>query len=292
MKRPMVSALGPVLCCLSFLSFMASVHAEETDKDLPMQMVNFRMTDASGKTHELFTHADKKAVVLFSQLNGCPIVRQSFPYLEEIKAKYGPKGVEFLYFNSNEYDDDEAIVAEAKDYSVTVPIMHDRGATLSHVLQSERSGEIFVVDPKTWKITYRGMADDRFDYGLQRSLVEKFWLIDSLDALLAGEKARVRKTIAKGCLLPLELPDEARYVDQVVPVLDARLPNCGGAASWGDVPEMEARKKKAVFIDAMLTQRVPKDAACGEAGKEAPFTVGELLVLLKWLGFSGGPVAE
>ncbi len=292
MKSPMLSALGPVLCCLSFLSFMASVHAEETDKDLPMQMVNFRMTDASGKTHELFAHADKKAVVLFSQLNGCPIVRQSFPYLEEIKAKYGPKGVEFLYFNSNDYDDDEAILAEAKDYNVTAPIVHDSGATLSHVLQSERSGEIFVVDPTTWKITYRGMADDRFDYGLQRSLVEKFWLIDSLDAMLAGEKPKVSKTIAKGCLLPLELPEEAKFTEQVVPILDARLPMCAPGVSWATLTEFEARKKKATLVEAMLTQRVPANAECGKDGKEAPFTLGERLLLLKWLGYTGGPVAD
>ena len=51
-------------------------------------------------------------------------------------------------------------------------------------------GRVFVVDPRNWKLVYRGPVDDRLAYGAQRPAAAKHYLADALDAVLAGKAGR------------------------------------------------------------------------------------------------------
>ncbi len=239
--------------------------------DEPMHAPNFRLPDAAGQAHELYAHSNAKAVVLFVQMNGCPIVRQSYPYMEEIRAKYEPQGVVFLYINSNPWDTDESIVTECTEYAATVPVLRDRHRALAHALGFKRSAETFVLDPKSWRVLYRGMADDRFDYGLQRMSPSKFWLKDTLEAVVTGASPSAAPTVAKGCLLDLDFYSKLDFTKDIAPILTKAFP-----ARFGSTPKEEsARIESPLILGALLTGR--------SAGREIVFGKEEGDALAAWL---------
>lgn len=235
-----------------------------------MHAPNFRLLDTSGLMHELYTHADAKVVVLFVQMNGCPIVRQSYPYMEELRAKYGPQGAVFLYINSNPWDTSEAIAAECKEYAATAPVLRDTHRALAYALGFKRSAESFVLDPKTWNVVYRGMADDRFDYGLQRMSPSKFWLRDALEAMVNGVTPAVEPTVAKGCLLDLEFYSKPDFEKDVTPILRKAFP-----AKFATAPSQKSAMLEAqAILGALLTGR--------SAGRDIALSNEEAETLSAW----------
>lgn len=236
-----------------------------------MRAPNFRLLDTTGRSHELYAHADAKAVVLFVQMNGCPIVRQSYPYFEGLRAKYGPQGVVFLYINSNPWDTDESIAAECKEFAATAPVLRDAHRALAYALEFKRSAESFVLDPKTWNVVYRGMADDRFDYGLQRMSPSKFWLRDALEAMVKGEAVQFAPTVAKGCVLDLEFNSKPDFGKVIAPILTKALPTKFGTAP----SEKSAMLQGQAILGVLLTGR--------SAGRDIALTGDEAEALSAWL---------
>lgn len=252
MKQKMHIVYVCTLTILSLFSWNSAGEKMESTAGLPMHAPNFRLLDTQGESHELAAHKDAKVVVLFVQMNGCPIVRQSYPYLEEISAEYGPKGVVFLYVNSNPWDTNESIIEECKEYSATPPVLRDNTRALAHALGFTRSAEVFVIDPRSNDILYRGMADDRFDYGLQRMSPSKFWLRDTLEAVVTKEESVPEPTIVKGCVIDMEYYERPDFSKEVAPVLAAKLPTQYGA----EPSEAAVRTNPQPLLAALLTGRV------------------------------------
>ena len=169
---------------------------------LPTSLPEIKLSDQNGKAWDLHKEKDAKAAVIFIHGVGCPIVRQSAPTLEEIKKSFAPKGVEFFMLNSNPYDTVEDVKSEAKDFSVTMPILLDPKQETAKALKVERTATVIVAVPKeNWKIVYRGAVNDRFDYLAQRPQAKEEWLKDALNAVLEGKDVMVPVTQAKGCLI-------------------------------------------------------------------------------------------
>jgi peroxiredoxin len=161
---------------------------------------NFRLADHRGQAHALYDLANKKAVVIMVQGNGCPIVRQALPALAEMRAKYREQGVEFLLLNSNLQDQRAAVAREATDFKIDFPILLDEGQHIGEALHVVRTSEVFVIEPKTWKLAYRGPMDDRLSYEKQRP-AQHHYLADALNAIIAGQPVKTPKADGVGCLV-------------------------------------------------------------------------------------------
>ena len=161
---------------------------------------NFQLADQTGKSHTLYDAAGDKAIVLMVQGNGCPIVRQAIPALREIRDQYQSQGVEFLLLNSNLQDTAESIAREEKEFAFDLPILVDSGQHVGEQLGVQRTSEVFVIDPKTWTLAYRGPIDDRLHYERQRP-AENTYLKDALDAILAGQPVKVTQAPGVGCIV-------------------------------------------------------------------------------------------
>src|SRR5436190_2977520 len=86
----------------------------------PAHVDNFALLDQQGKSRELYYLSDKQAVVIMVQGNGCPITRNAWQALREVRAAYAAKGVEFLMLNSNLQDDRDSIRAEAGEFGYDI----------------------------------------------------------------------------------------------------------------------------------------------------------------------------
>jgi len=161
---------------------------------------NFRLVDHRGESHSLYDLTSKKAVVIMVQGNGCPIVRQALPALAEVRGKYGEQGVEFLLLNSNLQDKRELVAKEADEFKIDFPILVDETQSVGQALGVVRTSEVFVIEPKSWKVAYRGPMDDRLSYERQRPAKHNY-LTDALDAVVAGQPVKTPKADGVGCLV-------------------------------------------------------------------------------------------
>ena len=161
---------------------------------------NFRLSDQNGRTQELFRYADKKAVVLIVQGNGCPIFQKSVPKIISLRDRYASRGVAFLLINANPQDTRQAVAKQAADFGLEFPVLIDETQTVARALGIMRTAEALVIDPKTWTIVYRGAIDDGLYYGAEKPAGRRY-AADAIEAVLRGRKPAVERTEAFGCLI-------------------------------------------------------------------------------------------
>src|SRR5437763_11931488 len=208
---------------------------------MPKTVDNFMLVDAQHlEAHDLYRLADAKAIVLVSTGVGCPIARSMTPALKALRDKFAAQGVEMMLIDSNLQDSREAIAAEAKEYGIDIPILMDSNQLVGEALGVTRTAEVFVINPKTWQVSYHGPLDDRSDYGVQKAATQQF-ADEALSAVLAGKPAPAATQASKGCLV--DFPERGKaaqhakisYVKDVAPILEAKCVACheeGGIAPF------------------------------------------------------------
>ena len=164
------------------------------------KVADFKLVDSNGKLFELYKNADKKAIVIMVQGNGCPIVRLAVPAFREIRDQFAGKDVEFVLMNSNLQDDAKSVNEEAKEFEFKMRILLDSKQKIGETFGVVRTAEVFVIEPKTWTLKYHGSIDDRLSYEKQRP-VEHHYLKDALDSVLAGKPVATPYVNAPGCLI-------------------------------------------------------------------------------------------
>lgn len=261
----------------------------------PGQVVdNFRLLDQAGKSHELYYLSDMKAVVIMVQGNGCPIVRQALPALAEVRAKYRAQGVEFLLLNSNLQDTRELVAKEAADFKIDFPILLDESQLIGEALGVVRTSEVFVIEPKGWKLKYRGPMDDRLSYERQRP-AKHHYLTDALDAVLAGKPVKTPYADGVGCLVNFPERDrktshaQISYSNQIAPLLKDRCVVChqvGGVGPWAMTSHAMVKGFAPMIREVLRTQRMPPwhaDPHYGTFHNARALTNDERKLLVHWI---------
>ena len=183
-----------VLVCLAVTG--GAFAAQPGDK-----VANFTLTDHLGVSHELYKYADKEAVVLFVQGNGCPIARNHIHTYAELRDQYKNKNIAFLMINSNLQDSQKSIAKEAAEFKIDFPILVDAEQKVGEALHFERTADTFVINTKDWTIAYRGALDDRLGYETQKFESNHHYVADALDAVMADKPVEITAVEAKGCLV-------------------------------------------------------------------------------------------
>jgi peroxiredoxin len=163
-------------------------------------IADFTLTDQTGAAHELYALSGKRAVVIMTQSNGCPIVRLAVPALREIRERYRSQNIEFLLLNPTLQDTRDAVQREVEEFGFGMTVLLDRTQQVGEAWGVNRTAEVFVIDPKTWTLLYHGPIDDRLNYESQRP-VRHPYLTDALDALLANKPVAVASVASPGCLI-------------------------------------------------------------------------------------------
>jgi alkyl hydroperoxide reductase subunit AhpC len=193
MKRFSAMLLLPVLLLLATAS-----HADDYLKTIK----EFSLTDHRGVTHTMDEYVDKDYVVMYIHGSGCPIARLSVPTFLSIRDDYQPKNIQFLMLNSFIQDDIPRIAKEAEDFKIDFPILKDADQSVARSLGVERTAEVFIIDPKTRKVLFRGPIDDSLGYETQRVNTEHNYLRDALDTVMAGGTVNINDIPdSKGCLV-------------------------------------------------------------------------------------------
>jgi peroxiredoxin len=261
---------------------------------LPATVDDFRLTDQDLHSHQLSLLSDAKAVVLITQQNSCPVSRNIASSVKALQDQYTAKGVEFMMLNSTPSDQREDIVAEAKSYGYDLPILMDTNQLVGEQLGVTRTAEVIVIDPKSWKIIYRGPIDDRVTYERQKAHADHTWAKDALEATLAGKPVAVSHVQPVGCLISFteraNLPaTNISYVTTIAPMIEDKCVSCHQPGGIGPMPLTSYEKIKpfAPMIREMIrTQRMPPwraDPSVGHFLGDKSLSSDQIKTLVHWI---------
>lgn len=185
------------IAIFSMLSFVA--HAQDS---FLKSIKEFELVDHMGVTHSLDEYKDRDFIVMYIHGSGCPIARLSVPTYLSIQQEYADKNIEFLMLNSFIQDDIPRIQKEAEEFKITFPILKDADQSVARSMGVERTAEVFIIDPRTREIHFRGPINDQLGYETQRLEVNNHYLRDALNTVMSGGKVNMNDIPdAKGCLV-------------------------------------------------------------------------------------------
>lgn len=287
------------LLFFSLLTLAVSAHAV-----MPGDKVdNFTLLDHTGKAHELHYLSDMDAVVLMVHGNGCPIARNAIHTYHQLQEDYSSDKVAFLMINANFQDTRKSIAKEAEEFGIKVPILVDETQLVAESLGIERTADTFVIDPKSWKVVYRGSLDNRLGYETQKVKASENYVADALDAILAGNEVAVKTVEAKGCLvnLPgLERRDahaQISYSNEVAPILIENCVDChrdGGIGPFAMNSYTMIKGFAPMIREVVRTKRMPPwhaDPHIGTFENDRSLSIEEKQTLVHWIE-AGAPRGE
>ena len=116
----------------------------------------FSLLDQNGASHKMSLYDDHVAVALLVQANGDSTVARSMSAYNALKARFDRQGFEFLMINPMGLNNSDAVQQEVLGYGVDIPVLMDRSQSFSRALNISTVGEVFLFDPKTYTVKYRG----------------------------------------------------------------------------------------------------------------------------------------
>jgi thiol-disulfide isomerase/thioredoxin len=174
--------------------------------DLP----DFSLPGTDGKTYTPADFKDSKVLCIIFTSNHCPDAVAAAARTEQIHQDYKGKGVALVAVNGNNpgsltpdelgyspfNDSFEEMTPFAKDFGWTFPYLYD-GEKQAFVTAcgGQSTPHVFLFDADR-KLRYTGRMDDA---GRKSGAVEKSYLRDAIDALIAGSAVKEPVTRSFGC---------------------------------------------------------------------------------------------
>ncbi len=225
---------------------------------------DYALYDASGDFHRLSRYNDSKAIVLWVQGNGCPIVRNAITDFNAIVKDYSEKGITFFMLNSNTQDDRKETMKESTDFNFSVPVLMDQWQIIADELDIKITSEAIILHPTTREILFRGPLNNRLDYEAQKNEPTETYLRDALDAVLSDKTIQSKEEMTRGCtvtrLLKTSEDTMLTYTRDIAPILENNCIKChhpSGIAPWAMTDYKMVSGWSSMMKQVLLARRMP-----------------------------------
>ena len=249
---------------------------------------DFLLLDQHGDAHRMHYHRDAPAIVLVVHDSDCDTVGARLDDYRALRDDYAAQGVRVLLLNSSLADTRTRIAAAAQD--VDLPILDDDTQAIGRSLGITNTGEVIVVDPRSWRMVYRGPLDARSD-ATSADGSSGAWVRDVLDALLAGETPAYAERVATGSPVTFAEIDGAAisYSETIAPLLEEKCTAChvtGGIAPWAMSEYLMVKGFAPMIREVLRTRRMPPwhlDPEVGEWQHDASLSTEDRATILAWV---------
>lgn len=227
-----------------------------------------------------------KLLVLACTAADCPISKLYLPKILRMSKQF--PGVAWAMIGCNGTD---------KLDGVELPFVK------AGALKPHRTTEVFVIDSAN-VLRYRGAIDDQYGIGYERDKADKNYLVDAIEAILAGKTVPVLATEAPGCAVEGESKPlagaKATYHKDVAPLLQRACQECHRPGEIGpfSLLRYEQARAAAKRMKEVVTQRrMPPWHANPEHGKwenDRRLSDQEIATIRSWIdaGCPEGDKAE
>ena len=145
---------------------------------------------------------NNRAVAVIFSCNHCPYVRAWEDRMIAIQRDYAVQGVALVAINSNDAtkypeDDMEHMKTRAAERGFNFPYLRDDSQAVARAYGGTHTPHVFLLDADG-VLRYRGAIDDNYE---NPDAVQRSYLRDALDAVLAGQSPATATTQAVGCTI-------------------------------------------------------------------------------------------
>lgn len=163
-------------------------------------MADVKMKGVDGKEVALADVKKPAGTLVVFTCNHCPYAKMWESRIVELGNTYAAKGIGVIAVNANDPkvapdDSFEGMQQRAKERGIKYPYVVDATSNLARAFGATKTPEAFLFD-KDGKLAYHGTIDDN---GQEPEKVEKPYLKNALDAVLAGGQVPVKETKSIGC---------------------------------------------------------------------------------------------
>lgn len=249
-----------------------------------LQVDNFVLLDHRGDAHELFYHRGAPAVVIMAYNQNCKAATDAIPAMQTLQSKYNDQ-VEFWLLNSDATVDRKALAQHAAASGITLPILQDDTTLISESLQAQYAGEVLVLDPRSWRVAYRGSVQSEGKTATSA-------IGDTLNALASGQTLETRSETVQGC--EITYPDRSEtasisYANTIAPLLQQKCVVChteGGLGPWAMNSYTMIQGFAPMIREVVRTKRMPPwhaDPHIGQWKNDISLTTEETRQLVHWI---------
>ena len=251
---------------------------------------NFRLTDHTGTTRELFYESTTKAVVLVFTGTGHPRALPTASALRALRARFTAANVTIWQIDSNLAADPAAIAREQTLFNNPTPVLLDDAQIVASEYGAARHLETFVINPANWTLAYRGPLDNADPTSLAAPTVNH--ASDAVAALVAGTAPAAGTQVpllAAALALDLPTPTVPDYATEVAPIVLARCVSChspGNIAPHTYSNFAQLSGKATAIRQSLLVKRMAPwhaDPRYGVFSNGAALTPAEAATLFAWV---------
>jgi mono/diheme cytochrome c family protein len=216
---------------------------------------DFALLDQDGYYHSMSWYNDREAIALLVQANDSQATDAAISEFDALKAKYGSQGIEFMMINPMGEMDRAAVQAKVADYGVDIPVLMDDARVISEALGIERTGEVLIYNPNSFRVEYRGSV----------AASEQ-----AMQEILAGDDVSNALVATSGPSIAFAVAAVPSYSQDVAPVLAENCASChraGGIAPFAMDSHAMVQGWSPMIREVLMTKRMPPGQIDGHIGE-------------------------
>jgi mono/diheme cytochrome c family protein len=244
---------------------------------------DFSLLDQIGNSHQVSWYDDHATIALLVQANGSEATLQALPGFMELQQQF-QESVQFFMINPMGLLNRDAVNAQISAITSDIPVLMDDTQVISEALGVERSGEVFLFDPKSFRVVFRGPIGNGLDQAIAAVLNDEE--IATPQITIENQAADVRYPIRSASI---------SYEEEIAPILAENCATChrdGGIAPFALDGSAMAQGWSPMIREVLMTKRMPPgqvDPHVHSFKNGRTLAIDETRKLIQWIE-SGSPI--
>ena len=241
---------------------------------------DFSLLDQEGYFHQMSWYDNNKAVALMVHARHDDEVKAKLPAFMKLKAAYEKKGIKLFMINSSGLENREEIKADLASMGISIPVLMDDAKVISSSLGITQTSEVFVLDPKSFKLLFKGPVGEQ--------------LSEAFDSIIADKNIHVSERTGFGSpvLYPLRAAyrnHAPSYENEIGPIIAENCATChrvGGIAPFAFDSYTMVKGWSQMIREVLMTKRMPPgqiDSHVGEFINDMVLTDEKVQKVIYWI---------
>lgn len=240
---------------------------------------DFSLIDQKGYFHQLSYYDNHKAVALLVQSNGSKATAREIEAFKQAQAKYQGR-IKFFMINPLGKESRDAVQKQVDEYATDLPVLMDDTQLVSEAMGVDKTGEVFLLDPGSTRILYRGPAGK--------------YLERAIEETLAGDRVAKATVRTKGPAVTyparqVHAKSSISYSKDIAPILAENCARChreSGIAPFAMNSHLMVKGFAPMIREVVMTKRMPPgqiDPGIGHFKETFTLTPAETRTLIHWI---------
>jgi hypothetical protein len=218
---------------------------------------DFALLDHEGYFHHMSWYDDHQGIALLVQANGSQATEDALDDFVALRDQFDSQGIEFFMLNPMGRSNRDAVASELAVFDIDMPVLMDDAQVVSEALGVDKTGEVFLYNPKSFSVEFRGPVGTEFE--------------QALTAVVAGKA--VSKPVVATTGSPVNYAYKSTvpsYEKDIAPIIANNCATChrdGGVAPFAMDSHTMIKGWSPMIREVVMTKRMPPAQVDSHIGK-------------------------